>query len=74
MVLVFNGEIYNYKDLRIELEEKGYKFMTNTDSSPILHGYEEWGKDVLTKLRGMFAFVIWNKKEKSCSVLGIFSV
>ena len=64
MVLVFNGEIYNYKDLRIELEEKGYKFVTNTDSETILHGYEEWGKDVLTKLRGMFAFVIWNKKEK----------
>ena len=59
-ILVFNGEIYNYKELRDELEYKGYKFKTNTDSETILHGYEEWGKDVLERLRGMFAFVIWD--------------
>ncbi len=63
-VLVFNGEIYNFKDLRAELVEKGYVFKTQTDSETILHGYEEWGKDVLQKLRGMFAFVIWDSVEK----------
>ncbi|MBO4864789.1 MAG: asparagine synthase (glutamine-hydrolyzing) [Eubacterium sp.] len=63
-VLVFNGEIYNYKDLRAELEALGHTFKTKTDSETILVGYEEWGRDVLTKLRGMFAFVIWDKNEK----------
>ena len=63
-ILVFNGEIYNYKELRDELEYKGYKFKTNTDSETILHGYEEWGKDVLERLRGMFAFVIWDSAER----------
>ena len=63
-VLVFNGEIYNFKELRKELLEKGYSFKTQTDSETILHGYEEWGKDVLKRLRGMFAFVIWDSKEE----------
>ena len=63
-ILVFNGEIYNYKELRDELECKGYRFKTNTDSETILHGYEEWGKDVLNRLRGMFSFVIWDCTEK----------
>ncbi|MCR5214277.1 MAG: asparagine synthase (glutamine-hydrolyzing) [Eubacterium sp.] len=63
-VLIFNGEIYNFKDLRKELVEKGYVFKTQTDSETILHGYEEWGKDVLSRLRGMFAFVIWDSVEK----------
>lgn len=63
-VLVFNGEIYNYRELRKELIEKGHKFYTNTDSEVIVHGYEEYGKDLLPRLRGMFAFVIWDKTEK----------
>lgn len=63
-VLVFNGEIYNYQSLRKELIEKGHKFYTNTDSEVIIHGYEEYGKDLLPKLRGMFVFVIWDKTEK----------
>lgn len=63
-VLVFNGEIYNYQPLREELIKKGHSFSTKTDSEVLLHGYEEYGKDLLNKLRGMFAFVIWDKNEK----------
>ena len=63
-VLVFNGEIYNYRDLRAELIDKGHTFTTNTDSEVLLHGYEEWGDQLLNRLRGMFAFVIWDKKTK----------
>lgn len=65
LVLTFNGEIYNYQTLRDELVKAGHCFSTNTDSEVLLHGYEQWGKDMLPKLRGMFAFVIWdcNKHE-----------
>lgn len=61
LVLTFNGEIYNYKDLREELVAYGHKFYTQTDSEVLIHGYEQWGEDMLDKLRGMFAFVIFNK-------------
>ena len=61
LVLTFNGEIYNYKTLRDELIKCGHEFATNTDSEVLIHGYEQWGKSLLKKLRGMFAFVIWNK-------------
>lgn len=64
MVLTFNGEIYNYQALRDELIAKGHRFLTHTDSEVILHGYEEYGTDILCKLRGMFAFVIWDKTKK----------
>lgn len=64
MVLVFNGEIYNYQKLREELIEAGHCFATSTDSEVLVHGYEEWGKDVLQKLRGMFAFIIWDTKKQ----------
>lgn len=64
IVLVFNGEIYNYKGLREELLKKGHIFKTHTDSEVLLHGYEEYGAKILNKLRGMFAFTIWDKKEK----------
>lgn len=63
-VLVFNGEIYNYQPLREELLLKGHTFKTETDSEVLLHGYEEWGKDLLHRLRGMFAFVIWDKATR----------
>ncbi len=63
-VLVFNGEIYNYQDLRKELVEAGHIFVSNTDSETLLHGYEEWGEKMLDRLRGMYAFVIWDKKTK----------
>ncbi len=64
-ILIFNGEIYNYQGLRDELIDKGHIFTTKTDSEVLLHGYEEWGKDLLGKLRGMFAFVIYDKVSKS---------
>ena len=62
--LLFNGEIYNYQALREDLIDKGHTFTTKADSEVILHGYEEYGKEILQKLRGMFAFVIWDKAEK----------
>ena len=63
-VIVFNGEIYNYQEIREELLKKGHIFKTKADTEVILHGFEEYGKEILTKLRGMFAFVIWDSKEK----------
>ena len=64
IVLVFNGEIYNYQSLRETLVEKGHQFHSHTDSEVILHGYEEYGVEILNKLRGMFAFSIWDTKKK----------
>ena len=61
LVLTFNGEIYNYKELREQLIKAGHSFYTATDSEVLIHGYEEWGEKLLDKLRGMFAFVIYNK-------------
>ncbi len=63
-VLTFNGEIYNFQELRQELLKAGHVFKTSTDSEVLLHGYEQWGEDVLQRLRGMFAFVIWDSTEK----------
>ncbi len=60
LVLTFNGEIYNFKELREQLVRAGHKFYTATDSEVLIHGYEEWGESLLDKLRGMFAFVIYN--------------
>ena len=65
LVLTFNGEIYNYKDLRKELIAKGHKFYTDTDSEALVHGFEEWKEDMLPKLRGMFGFAIYNTKDNS---------
>ena len=65
LVLTFNGEIYNYKDLRAELLEKGHVFTTNTDSEVLIHGFEEWQEGLLNRLRGMFAFIIWDKNTKT---------
>ncbi len=63
-VIVFNGEIYNHKELRAELEQKGHIFKTNADTEAILHGYEEYGCDLFPKLRGMFGFVIYDLVTK----------
>ena len=65
LVLVFNGEIYNFKDLRAELISAGHTFANNSDSEVLLHGYEQWGEELVTRLRGMFAFVIFNRADKS---------
>lgn len=65
MVLVFNGEIYNFKTLREDLIEKGHLFKTQTDSEVLLHGYEEYGPDFTKRLRGMFAYLIWDKNKKT---------
>ncbi len=68
LVLTFNGEIYNYQELRKVLIQKGHKFYTDTDSEVLIHGFEEWKEDLLPKLRGMFGFAIYNKKDKSVFV------
>ena len=65
LVLMFNGEIYNYQDLREELMAAGHTFATAGDGETLLHGYEEWGAAMLPKLRGMFAFAIWNRAEET---------
>ena len=64
-VITFNGEIYNYKQLRSELEGKGYVFNTESDTEVLLNLYDEMGETMLSKLRGMFAFSLWNKKSQS---------
>ncbi len=63
-VLTFNGEIYNFRELRKELIDAGHQFTTKTDSETLLHGYEEWGSELVLKLRGMYAFVIWDRETK----------
>ena len=64
-VIIFNGEIYNYKEIKKDLIKKGHKFSTESDTEVILHGYEEYNEDILNKLRGMFAFVIYDTANKS---------
>lgn len=62
--IVFNGEIYNYRELRRDLETRGYRFATNSDTESILHLYEEYGQECVTHLRGMFAFAIWDATNR----------
>ncbi len=64
LVIVFNGEIYNYREIREKLIAAGHVFKTNTDTEVLIHGYEEYGEKLLNMLRGMFSFVIWDKKKK----------
>ena len=64
-VIIFNGEIYNYKEIKEDLLKKGHIFSTDSDTEVILHGYEEYREKILNKLRGMFAFVIYDIKNNS---------
>ncbi len=64
LFLVFNGEIYNFPELKAELERKGYRFKTNTDAEVITHGYDAWGIKILDKLNGMFALALWDSRKK----------
>ncbi|MEP6925910.1 MAG: asparagine synthase (glutamine-hydrolyzing) [Pyrinomonadaceae bacterium] len=63
-VIIYNGEVYNHNDYRRELIEKGYKYKTNCDTETILHLYEEYGANCVEKLRGMFAFAVWDKNKQ----------
>ena len=65
IVVVFNGEIYNFRELRKELEEAGHTFSTQTDTEVLVHGYEEWGSELTAKLRGMYGFAIWDQTEET---------
>ena len=64
-MLTFNGEIYNYIELRNQLKADGYSFNSDSDSEVILAGYDKWGVDAPKHFRGMFAFVIWDSQEKT---------
>jgi len=63
-LIVFNGEIYNYRDLKNDLESRGHRFRTSSDTETIIHAYDEYGPKCVDHLRGMFAFVIWDMKER----------
>src|SRR5512133_3689491 len=62
--IVFNGEIYNFQELRPELESRGHRFSTNSDTEVIVHLYEEMGADCVTKLRGMFGFALYDERHR----------
>ncbi len=64
-VIVFNGEIYNFQELREDLEKKGHVFSNHSDTECIIHGYEEYGTEIVSKLRGMFAFAIWDEEKQT---------
>ena len=64
VLLVFNGEIYNYQGLRVELESRGHRFHSQTDTETIIHAYEEWGEDCVRRFNGMFAFGLWDRKKR----------
>jgi len=63
--ITFNGEIYNFGELRVELERRGHKFRTHSDTEAIIHAYEEYGRECLHRLRGMFAFAIWDSRART---------
>ena len=63
--IIFNGEIYNHKEVRADLESKGYRYKTRTDTETILLAYEEYGADCVKRLNGMFAFAIWDERDRS---------
>src|SRR4029077_6643576 len=62
--VILNGEIYNFKELRAELEQRGHRFRTRSDTEVIIHGYKEWGTEVLNRLNGMFGVAIWDVNKQ----------
>lgn len=66
--LTFNGEIYNYRELRPQLETKGHRFRTDTDTEVLLAAFAEWGADCLPRLNGMFAFAVWDEHERTLTL------
>src|SRR6266851_872703 len=62
--VILNGEIYNFKELRAQLEQRGYAFRTCSDTEVIIHGYKEWGTEVLNRLNGMFGLAIWDVRQR----------
>jgi asparagine synthase (glutamine-hydrolysing) len=67
-IISYNGEIYNFRELRVELEAKGYQFLSSTDTEVVLNAFAEWGVACLKKFNGMFAFAIWDRKEKNLTI------
>ena len=63
LVITFNGEIYNYQELRSELIKKNYKFITDSDTEVIINSFKEWGEECVNRMRGMFAFAIWDARK-----------
>lgn len=62
--VIFNGEIYNFADIRAELERSGHRFRTRSDTEVIVHGYEQWGDAIVHRLRGMFAIALWDERQR----------
>src|SRR5438128_1770623 len=62
--IVYNGEIYNHQELRVDLERRGHRYRTKSDTETIVHLYEEYGRDCVKHLRGMFAFVLWDRRKR----------
>ena len=65
--LIHNGEIYNYRELRVELEGKGHRFRSATDTEVVLAAYREWGDSCVERFNGMWAFAIWDGRASVCS-------
>ena len=63
--IVFNGEIYNYQQLRRELEAAGHRFYTSSDTETIVHAYEQWGERAFARLRGMFGIALWDRRSRT---------
>jgi asparagine synthase (glutamine-hydrolysing) len=68
LIIIYNGEIYNYRELKEELELKGHRFYSESDTEVVISCFDEWGADCLNKLNGMFAFAIWDKKNRTLTI------